>query len=220
MVRTLRFGPQDRPQVSRILGIAATITLHIAALMLLLIPLTGPRITSQVEAVIKPRWIVPEVVPVTPPPPLIPNVQTPSRPQPKNIAPAAPSVPAATVESAPYVETAPALADPQPATELAPIAAPMTGPVALSSLAYISAPPPPYPSPEARAGIEGTVTLRILVGSDGIPLEVSIDRSSGNRNLDRAAQRHVKDKWRFQPAVRDGHAVQAYGLVPIAFSLQ
>jgi protein TonB len=30
----------------------------------------------------------------------------------------------------------------------------------------------------------------------------------------------VQQRWRFEPAMRDGRAVQAWGLVPIDFSLQ
>ncbi len=41
----------------------------------------------------------------------------------------------------------------------------------------------------------------------------------GYRELDEAARRHVLRRWRFQPAMRDGRAVQAIGLVPIEFSL-
>ena len=70
-----------------------------------------------------------------------------------------------------------------------------------------------------RFGIEGTVMLRILVGTDGTPLQVDIERSSGSRGLDRAAREHVLKKWRFQPAMQDGVPVQAWGRVPIVFTL-
>lgn len=216
MVRTLRYGPQDRPQASRIIGIAATIALHAAALMLLLIPLTAPRVSPRLDSPDKVIWVLPKEVPVTP---VAPPIQTPvvQRIQPRTAPPLAPSVPVAVVDQAPFVDPAPTVIEaPGPVAAIEPV----TGPVALSSLAYLKAPPPPYPSAEARSGVEGTVTLRILVGADGVPLEVAIEHGSGNRNLDRAAQRHVKDKWRFHPAVRNGQPVQAYGLVPIAFSLQ
>ena len=60
----------------------------------------------------------------------------------------------------------------------------------------------------------------MLVDVDGKPLQVSIHRSSGNRELDRAAQQHILRRWTFRPAMRDGRAVQAIGLVPIDFKLQ
>jgi protein TonB len=70
-----------------------------------------------------------------------------------------------------------------------------------------------------RAGITGTVLLEVLVGVDGSPLKVTIHRSSGNRELDRAAQQQVQKHWRFRPASRNGAAVQAIGIVPIDFKL-
>jgi protein TonB len=59
----------------------------------------------------------------------------------------------------------------------------------------------------------------VLVDVDGRPLEVTIQRSSGNRDLDAAARRQVLRKWTFRPAMKDGRAVQAIGIVPIDFNL-
>ena len=77
------------------------------------------------------------------------------------------------------------------------------------SLEYASAPAPSYPREALRAGITGTVLLEVLVGVDGSPLKVTIHQSSGNRELDRAAQQQVQKHWRFRPASRDGAPVQA-----------
>jgi periplasmic protein TonB len=70
-----------------------------------------------------------------------------------------------------------------------------------------------------REGVQGTVLLQVLVDVDGRPLQVDVQRSSGDRRLDVAARRQVLDHWRFRPAMKNGHAVQAIGLVPVAFSL-
>jgi protein TonB len=48
---------------------------------------------------------------------------------------------------------------------------------------------------------------------------VSIIKSSGSRELDQAARRHVLSAWRFHPAQRDGHAVRAWAQVPVEFKL-
>ncbi|HYM86755.1 MAG TPA: energy transducer TonB, partial [Pseudoxanthomonas sp.] len=93
-------------------------------------------------------------------------------------------------------------------------------PVSVGNLAYVRATPPPYPRVEARAGVQGTVLLKVLVDVDGKPLEVVVLESSGNRSLDRSAREHVLRTWLFQPAMRDGKAVQAYGKVPVVFSMQ
>ena len=70
----------------------------------------------------------------------------------------------------------------------------------------ISAPPPDYPAAALRAGVSGEVVLRIEVGADGRPGEISVVSGSRNRELDRAAMRAVR-RWRFEPAMREGVAV-------------
>jgi len=80
-------------------------------------------------------------------------------------------------------------------------------------------PAPRYPRQAVRAGLEGTVTLRVLVDEQGWPKSVEIERSSGHRELDRSAREHVLAQWRFHPAQRQGRAISAYALVPIEFRL-
>lgn len=93
------------------------------------------------------------------------------------------------------------------------------GPMQGASLETAIAPPPPYPRDALREGLEGTVVLRLLVDVDGRPIDVVVERSSGHRVLDAAARRHVLAKWTFRPAIRNGRAVQAVGLLPVEFSL-
>ena len=89
-----------------------------------------------------------------------------------------------------------------------------------AQLQALESPPPTYPAEAVRDGASGTVLLEILVGIDGRALEARVVRSSGHRALDQAARRVVLSRWRFQPAQRNGHAVQAIGRVPIDFVLQ
>jgi TonB family C-terminal domain len=90
-------------------------------------------------------------------------------------------------------------------------------------LAYQKAVPthvvePDYPPQCRRLGIEGNVRVRIVVGTDGRPRNVTLDRSSGEPRLDEAALDAVR-LWRFEPARSDGKAVQASMVVPIRFEL-
>jgi len=48
---------------------------------------------------------------------------------------------------------------------------------------------------------------------------VLVAKSSGSRELDRAALKHVLAAWRFHPAQRDGHAIEAWAQVPVEFKL-
>ncbi len=93
-----------------------------------------------------------------------------------------------------------------------------TTPTAIQ-LEYLSAPPPKYPRNALSRRIEGTVLLQVLVGVDGRPLEVTVSQSSGNHELDEAARSQILKRWSFRPAMKNGQAVQALGLVPVAFNL-
>jgi len=78
--------------------------------------------------------------------------------------------------------------------------------------------PPVYPPRCLRMGIEGTVRVRVLVGEDGRPQEVTIGKSSGESALDESALEAVRT-WRFEPARRNGVPVRAWAVVPIEFKL-
>lgn len=77
---------------------------------------------------------------------------------------------------------------------------------------------PDYPPSCRRLGIEGTVRVRVAVGKDGRPREVTVKASSGDTALDEAALTAVR-QWRFEPARRDGEPVPATVVVPIQFRL-
>jgi protein TonB len=88
-----------------------------------------------------------------------------------------------------------------------------------ATIAYETATPPTYPIAAIRDDVQGTVLLRVLVDEHGKPIEVLIMKSSGSRELDDAARAHVLAAWRFHPAQREGHAIQAWAQVPVKFSL-
>jgi protein TonB len=67
-------------------------------------------------------------------------------------------------------------------------------------------------------GIEGVVKVRVLVGEDGVPQEVTLAKSSGESSLDESAMEAVKG-WIFRPATRDGMPIRAWAVVPIEFKL-
>jgi protein TonB len=85
--------------------------------------------------------------------------------------------------------------------------------------AYLSNPPPIYPSASRRREEEGKVTLRVHITVDGRADEVLLHQSSGFERLDRAAMEGVR-RWRFAPARRGRENVPGWVLVPIQFSLE
>lgn len=80
-------------------------------------------------------------------------------------------------------------------------------------------PPPTYPVGAMRRGESGIAMVRVDVGADGVPGNVSIETGSGSRDLDRAAVDAVR-KWHFRAAQRDGQPVPSSVVVPVEFKLQ
>lgn len=75
---------------------------------------------------------------------------------------------------------------------------------------------PAYPEVARLAGIEGDVTLRILIGPDGTVRDLR--PVLGPPVLARAAMRAV-EQWRYAPALVDGHPVDVVTTVTFAFRL-
>ncbi|GHD67826.1 hypothetical protein GCM10007164_08430 [Luteimonas padinae] len=210
-----------RPDPVRVAGIAGALLLNGAALMLMLAPLGSPGTAPTPQKGLEGEWFEPRPLPPPPPPPIVPVQRVPT--------PATPTAePRRAVVTQPEPATPPLVeGGTLPADSLPPLeagtgdadVAPAPGPAAGLQLAYAEASSPPYPRDALRSGHQGTVVLQVLVGVDGRPLEVVVETGSGYRELDEAARRHVLRRWRFQPAMRDGRAVQAIGLVPIEFRL-
>lgn len=184
---------------------------------LLTLPFTGApekRLFLTPDEIVVPDVIrrepLPETKPVPPPP--VP----PDRPRPvlqpiiESVAPAVPQAPV-------FVETSPVAESVQQA---------VVGEVGPSVPDYVEAqarygysPHPAYPGVAIRKRLEGDVLLRVRVDAEGRVLAVEIERSSGHRDLDRAAERQIRERWRFQPAQREGRAVSSWVRVPISFRL-
>lgn len=77
---------------------------------------------------------------------------------------------------------------------------------------------PQYPPHCLRLAIEGIVRVRVLVGENGRPQEVTLHQSSGEAALDESAMKAVM-RWRFEPATRNGTPVRAWAVVPVEFKL-
>lgn len=222
MVRALPHGSDTRIDIGRIAAIAAAIALHAAALLMLLIPMAAPPLAPAAKPKPEVRWIqkedpVPIVVPIEKEQTVVKREE----PRPTTTTPAVtPTTP--TVDVPLFVESGSERVIDIPAVDSGEIggATEVAGPLPSATLEYVRATSPRYPINELKNGVEGTVVLRVLVDIDGKPLDVTIETSSGNRNLDRSALQHVLKTWRFKPAMQNGQAVQAYGLVPIAFNLQ
>ncbi|KQY51961.1 energy transducer TonB [Lysobacter sp. Root494] len=217
-LRTHRFhiGKLDPTRIAAETG---AIAVHGLALLLLLAPLSSPPpMTMQPD-------IVFDAIPLKPktnPPPVDPPKMVEITKQ--RIVPTTPAVIPQKIELElpPVVEsqTGDTFVDPTLVADASiGRSNAITQPLAGAHLEYESASAPAYPIEAIRKALTGTVTLRVLVDVDGRPIDVQVERSSGHRVLDAAAKKQVLAKWRFRPAMQDGQAVQAIGMVPVVFNL-
>lgn len=83
---------------------------------------------------------------------------------------------------------------------------------------FLHNPAPSYPIFAQRRQQQGTVLLRVKVSIEGKPETIELNKSSGFKLLDEAAQNTVKT-WRFVPAKHGNNAISAWVIVPIQFRL-
>jgi bla regulator protein BlaR1 len=158
-----------------------------------------------------------------------PSAPTPPAPPARPTAPGAPALPATAHASAPPAPPAiDATAAPAPAVApTAPVAAKSASalpahpapPKALETdVRYRSMTAPAYPKESVSAREQGVVILKVMVAADGHPKQIEIANSSGSPRLDVAAAAAVEG-WTFEPALRDGHAVDSWIQLPLKFSM-
>lgn len=77
---------------------------------------------------------------------------------------------------------------------------------------------PDFPIQAIREAHQGTVVVLVLVDANGKVGQAWIRKSSGYRELDRAALVCVR-QWQFRPRMVDGTPVVGYAAVPLHFGL-
>ena len=230
-------------QVSRNLLIAlAVVALHVGMLWLLQSGLLMRATELLVSVEVLARLIAPPVIapptPVVEPPrpvakapppsvakPIPPRAEaTPEKPPQAPLRPQPAPLPQAVAEPAPSAQTSPAPNAPTglatPPQSAAVSAAPTAPAVQLpsSDADYLQNPEPKYPENSQRLNEQGTSTIRVLIGADGLPQRAEIGKSSGFDRLDRAALATVL-RWRFVPGKRNGVPEAMWFSVPIVWKL-
>lgn len=138
----------------------------------------------------------------TPPPP------TPDKPKPDTQTAKAPPPPVKDPPVQPIVKPAPQ-PEPIPAKPHEPV---FTDAVALSQ------PQPTIPDELRGEALAKTFVAEFRVGMDGMPDEIKVAQSTGNRDLDRIALETAK-RWRFKPATRDGQPIESRIRLHIEFQV-
>ena len=166
---------------------------------------------------------IPDEIKPPPPPPEPPSKPVQQAQQTKIVAPPV-EVPVEAPPESPVVavvEADPVPANPQPAVVETP-ATPSTNTGAMRTAVFADANAcvkPDYPTNAARNGETGTVTLALLVGTDGKVAGSRIQRSSGFRDLDKAAVTALS-QCKFKPAMNGGVAEQAWAQLSYVWTLE
>lgn len=84
---------------------------------------------------------------------------------------------------------------------------------------YADALQPAYPASERRAGHEGTVEVRVLIGADGRVKEVRRVSATSDAFFE-ATRRQALHSWRFTPATRGGVPQESWKTMSIRFVLR
>ena len=77
---------------------------------------------------------------------------------------------------------------------------------------------PPYPAAEERAEVTGSVTVMIVIGTDGRVKDVE-KVSAGSDAFYRATEQQALRYWRFKPAMVDGKPVESRKRMTVHFRL-
>ncbi len=78
---------------------------------------------------------------------------------------------------------------------------------------------PPYPSQEIRAGREGSVAVRVLIGTDGRVKAVEKVRATSDAFFE-ATRRQALARWRFRAATRGGVPEESWKVMTVRFVLE
>ena len=191
-------------------GIAVVILLHVALIYALVNGLAQKVIDviqQPVETQII-KEIPPPVVKKPEPPKIVKKTETP--PPPKVVPPPTfvPKVEVKVAVAAPVIAVTntpppPAPPAPEPKPEPAPVH------TAASTSARSGCSAPQYPADSQENGESGAVTLGLLIGVDGKVVDSKIEKSSGFKSLDRAAQKALV-LCTFKPATTDGKPEQSW----------
>lgn len=215
----MHFSHLDDGSGSKLTKIILVAAFHVVLAILLINSMNMrtlhlPKVIDEVTLILTPE--------APPPPP-------PEPPKPvQQVAPSEIVVPKTEVvveqAAVPLIETTTTVADPAPlaAAAITAEAAPSAAKPGVMHTAMLAdadgCAKPDYPARAARMGETGTVTLALLVGVDGRVATARVARSSGSKELDRAALAALS-LCKFKPATVNGVAEQGWGQIAYVWTL-
>lgn len=219
---------QERESASkRLTGIGVVVAIH-AFVGFMVVSGMGKHLVDKIKNPVETKIIEevkpppPTDLPPPPPPPEIKSPPPPFIPPPEVVVQTQPQQSPVAVQTT----VAPPVAAPVRPTAPAPSGAPVgeTKPAGPSrtaaSINVLECGKPDYPKNAARNEEEGTVTIKFLVGADGKVISSQIERSSGSRELDKAAQTFLSACKNFKAGTENGKAVESTARVAYEWKLE
>jgi protein TonB len=217
----MNFSHEKQPG-KNLTGITVVIVLH-ALVGWAIVSGLATRMVADVKQAVEAE-IIEEVKP--PPPKEIP----PPPPPPEMKAPPPPFIPPVevNVQQPPPVQNtisqstnvAPPSKDLARPAPPAPAAKPAPGPVTVAAVVdFNTCARPEYPKNSLRNEETGVTQLQFLIGADGSVKESKLQKSSGFRDLDRAAQ-NALSRCRFKPGMANGVAQESWTNVQYVWTLE
>jgi protein TonB len=200
---------------------ALGLTIGLNAAAVLALALWNPNIVKQITKTITTI----EIDPVSDPPPPPPPDDTKPRPKTK-IDAVDPTVKGASKEVTTWVDPGSGptiiIKDPGPDPIIDPSPPPQIRDTVKRPPAMATRPgdlQPPYPPALQRAEVEGSVTVRILIGIDGRPKDIVLVRAD-DADFFAAARTWGLRHWRFKPAEEDGTPVESWYTLTVKFNIE
>ncbi|MES2757774.1 MAG: energy transducer TonB [Pseudomonadota bacterium] len=221
----MHFSHMNDGSGSKVTKIAAVAVFHVVLAMLLIQSMNArmismPTLPKDVVLLFTPELTPPPPAPEPPrpmpkvappqiiaPPPEVEVTQTPPLDSVAAIVAADPAPPAPTAPSQAEAPPAPAASNANPGTMRTAVLADADGCAR-----------PDYPAKAVRNNESGTVTLALLVGTDGRVAGSRVQSSSGSRELDKAAVAALS-MCKFKPATNGGVAEQAWAQIAYVWKL-
>jgi protein TonB len=206
-------------------GIAIVIVLHLIVAYGIVSGL-GKRVVTKMAEAVETKIIEdvkPPPPPETPPPPPPPEMKAPPPPFIPPVEVQVQTPPPAQNVIANTTQQKPATTEinrTPPAPPQAPPAKPATGPARTPAVVdFNTCEKPEYPKSSLRNEETGTSTILFQIAADGSVKGASVQKSSGFRDLDRAAMTALS-KCRFKPGTENGQPVESQQPVQYVWTLE
>ncbi len=221
------FSEKHENPTKKMVGFAAIVALHgfvgyavVTGLATKVIDVIKKPVETKIIEEVKPP--PPKELPPPPPPPEVKAPPPPFIPPPEVVVNTPPPPAPAISQTTNVKPSSSELPKAQPSTGNTPEAPKPPAPPARTPahLTVGDCEKPDYPAKAAREGAEGTVRIAFLVGADNKVKDARIEKSSGNRDLDRAAKDKLTECNKFRAGTENGKPVEAWAYVEYVWKLE